>query len=70
MSRYTKGDQAELVAGGEGSDWERNTELQYVIQEGPLENLGLRWRNASYRSSYARDVDENRLIVSYSLPIW
>ncbi|MEH6389096.1 MAG: OprD family porin [Pseudomonas profundi] len=70
MSRYTKGDQAELVAGGEGSDWERDTELQYVIQQGPLENLGLRWRNASYRSSYARDVDENRLIVSYSLPIW
>lgn len=70
MSRFTKGDKAELVAGGEGKDWERNTELQYVIQDGPLENLGLRWRNATYRSSYARDVDENRLIVSYSLPIW
>ena len=70
MSRYTKGDQAKLIAGGRGTDWERNTELQYVIQSGPLENLGLRWRNATYRSSYARDVDENRLIVSYSLPIW
>lgn len=69
MSRYTKGDQAELVAGGEGSDWERDTELMYVVQAGPLKNLGLRWRNASYRSSYARDVDENRLIVSYSLPL-
>ncbi|MFN3579810.1 MAG: OprD family porin [Pseudomonas sp.] len=70
MTRYTKGDQAELVAGGRGTDWERNSELQYVIQSGPLENVGLRWRNATYRSSYARDVDENRLIVSYSLPIW
>jgi len=23
-----------------------------------------------FRSDFARDADENRLIVSYSLPIW
>ena len=37
---------------------------------GPLKNVALRWRNAMYRSDFARDADENRLIVSYSLPIW
>ncbi|SDS60377.1 outer membrane porin, OprD family [Halopseudomonas sabulinigri] len=70
MSRYISGDDAKPAAGGNGSEWERNTELQYVFQDGALKNLGLRWRNASYRSDFARDADENRLIVSYALPIW
>lgn len=70
MSRYVKGDKGETVTGVEAAEWERNTELMYVLQSGALKNLGIRWRNASYRSSYARDADENRLIVSYSLPIW
>ncbi|WP_218278836.1 OprD family porin [Pseudomonas sp. MYb185] len=69
MTRYTSGDQAKLAAGGQGKDWERNIELQYIVQSGALKNVGLRWRNATYRSSYARDLDENRLIVSYTLPI-
>jgi enolase len=38
--------------------------------EASLKNVALRWRNAMYRSDFARDADENRLIVSYSLPIW
>lgn len=69
MTRYISGDDAKPVAGGTGSEWERNTELQYVFQDGALKNLGLRWRNASYRSDFARDADENRLIVSYAFPI-
>ncbi len=69
MTRYTSGDQAELAAGGQGKDWERNIELQYVVQSGALKNVGLRWRNATYRSSHARDLDENRLIVSYTLAL-
>lgn len=69
MTRYTSGDQAELAAGGRGKDWERNIELQYVVQSGALKNVGLRWRNATYRSSHARDLDENRLIISYTLAL-
>ena len=53
----------------EGKEWERNTELMYVFQEGALKNLGVRWRNASVRSNFANDLDENRLIVSYTLPL-
>jgi hypothetical protein len=41
----------------------------YVFQEGALKNLGVRWRNASVRSNFANDIDENRLIVSYTLPL-
>ncbi|MCU1724297.1 OprD family porin [Pseudomonas sp. 5P_5.1_Bac1] len=71
MSRYVKGDQADAAtAVGAGHEWERNTDLGYVFQSGLLKNVGVKWRNAAYRSSFARGADENRLIVSYTLPIW
>lgn len=71
MTRYVKGDQVDLgAASGTGKEWERNTDIGYVIQSGSLKNLGIKWRNATYRSSFASDIDENRLILSYSLPIW
>ncbi|HDS1820452.1 TPA: OprD family outer membrane porin, partial [Pseudomonas putida] len=40
------------------------------IQAGYFQGLAVRWRNAAYRSSYASDMDENRLIVSYTLKLW
>ncbi|MFF7063793.1 OprD family outer membrane porin [Pseudomonas sp. NPDC008258] len=71
MTRYIRGDHANpSTQADEGHEWERNTDIAYVIQAGPLKNVGIRWRNAAYRSSFTRDADENRLIVSYSLPIW
>ncbi|PMZ38871.1 outer membrane porin, OprD family, partial [Pseudomonas sp. GW247-3R2A] len=43
----------------------------YVVQSGPLKNVGVKWRNATVRSTnFGSDLDENRLIVSYTLPIW
>ncbi len=70
MTRYLTGDNVELGAGrSEGKEWERDTELMYVFQEGALKNLGVRWRNAAVRSNFANDIDENRLIVSYTLPL-
>jgi hypothetical protein len=64
MNRYTRGDHIAL-ANGRGSEWERNTDIAYTLQRGPLKNLSLRWRNATYRTSFASDMDENRLIISY-----
>jgi len=69
MTRYVSGWNVQRPNGVEGSEWERNTELQYVFQAGPLKNLGVRWRNAAYRSDFSRGVDENRLIVSYTIPL-
>lgn len=40
-----------------------------MIQDGPLKNLGIKWRNATVRSNFGNDLDENRLIVSYTLPL-
>lgn len=66
MNRYTHGDNIQLAT-GRGSEWERNTDLVYRLQSGPLKNLSLHWRNATYRSSFASDMDENRIIVGYNL---
>lgn len=71
MNRYVSGDNVDRGPGqSEGKTWERNTVLSYVIQSGPLKNVGLALRNASARSNYVSDIDENRLIVSYSLTLW
>ena len=69
MTRYVRGDQVDLAV-GEGREWERNTDIAYAFSDGPLKNLKVTWRNATYRSSFVRDLDENRLILSYIVPLW
>lgn len=71
MTRYITGDNVDRGANkSEGEEWERNTDIAYVFQDGPLKNLGVKLRNATVRSNFGNDLDENRLIVSYTLPIW
>lgn len=69
MTRYVRGDQVDL-ASGEGREWERDTDIAYTFGDGALKNLTITWRNATYRSSFVRDLDENRLILSYIVPLW
>ncbi|WP_122763949.1 OprD family porin [Pseudomonas viridiflava] len=54
------------------SEWERDITVAYVVPQGPLKNVGVAWKNAMWRNDIAgqRDQDENRLIVSYSLPLF
>ena len=73
---YLRGDNIDTYSGGKqtsngASEWERDITVAYVVQEGPLKNLGLMWKNAMWRNDIAnqRDQDENRLIVSYSIPL-
>ena len=72
MTRYLTGSDIDLGNNRpEGKEWERDTDIGYVVQSGPLKNVGLKWRNATVRSTnFGSDLDENRLIVSYTLPIW
>ncbi|SEM37970.1 outer membrane porin, OprD family [Pseudomonas sp. ok272] len=71
MSRYLSGDNIKLKNGDTGKEWERNTEIKYVVQSGALKDVALRLRNATYRSNYsARDADEVRVLVSYSVALW
>lgn len=71
MTRYLTGDNIDLGANRpEGKEWERDTDIAYVIQGGPLKNVGIKWRNATVRSTnFGSDIDENRLILSYSIPL-
>ncbi len=68
MTRYVRGSNIDMGPGvSDGKRWERNSELKYTVQNGALEGLGLRWRNATVRQgSVGSDIDENRLIVSYT----
>ncbi|WP_462401544.1 OprD family porin [Pseudomonas sp. Marseille-QA0332] len=52
-------------------EWERDFTLSYTIQSGPVKGLGLTWKNATWRNNIpgANDQDENRLILSYTIPL-
>ncbi|MDF0730120.1 OprD family porin [Pseudomonas entomophila] len=64
--RYLRGNNVDTGRGFEGEDWERDLDIAYVIQSGVLKNLGVRVRNVAARSNYRSDIDENRLILSYT----
>ena len=71
MTRYIAGTDIDTAATGTQRDsrWERDSELKYTVQNGSLEGLNIRWRNATIRQDVAidgGDVDENRLIVGYT----
>jgi len=70
MTRYVSGDNVNLAAGGEGEEWERDTDIAYVVQNGPLKNFGMKVRNATVRSNFGSDINETRLILSYTLALW
>ncbi|MGN7740335.1 OprD family porin [Pseudomonas sp. 22526] len=64
--RYIRGDNVDTGKGFEGKDWERDLDIGYVIQSGPLGGLGIKVRNVVARSNYRTDINENRLLLSYS----
>lgn len=65
---YLSGDNID-AASGDNKEWERDLRLDYVLQDGAFKGLGFTWRNASLRGNDSTDLDENRLIVSYTLPL-
>lgn len=69
MTRYIRGDGFQIGTAN-AKEWERDLDLGYVVQSGPLKNLSLRWRNVTYRGSHTTDIDENRLIVGYTFTFW
>ena len=64
--RYITGNNVDTGQGYEGKDRERDLDIGYVLQSGSLKGLGIRVRNAMARSNYRSDIDENRLILSYT----
>ncbi|MCY1535095.1 Porin-like protein NicP [compost metagenome] len=72
MTRYVDGRNARTASGDDGEEWERDSDLAYVVQSGPLKGVSLRWRNVTFRSGngLTTDLDENRLILGYTLALW
>jgi hypothetical protein len=71
MTRYVSGSDVDRGASlGEGKEWERNMDIAYVVPQGSLKGLGVKWRNATTRSNFGNDLDENRLILSYTVALW
>lgn len=68
MTRYVSGDGFER-RGTNAKEWERNSDIAYAFQSGALKNFVVRWRNGTYRSSGGNDIDQNRVILSYTLPL-
>ncbi|AMZ73752.1 MULTISPECIES: OprD family porin [Pseudomonas] len=67
---YLRGDNIDHAT-GDKTEWERDITVGYVVPEGALKNVGVMWKNATWRNDIPgqRDQDENRLIVSYSIPL-
>ncbi|MNG01953.1 Porin-like protein NicP precursor [compost metagenome] len=57
------------VAGEDASEWERNLDISYVLQSGPLQGLAVRWRNVELNGDATGRRDENRLILAYTIPL-
>lgn len=59
------------IDGKRGKHWERNLEVQYVLQSGPAKDLALRLRHATHRDNgFSENADELRLIAEYPLEIF
>lgn len=69
MTRYGHGENATTNAGRNGKEWERDTELSYTLQSGPLKKLSVRINNATNRRSFNSDFDQTRVIVSYPMSL-
>lgn len=67
LVRYVRGDNIDIP--GADKEWERDIDFTYTIQSGPLKNLALQWRNAMVRSDVLGAVDENRLILNYTIAL-
>lgn len=86
MTRYVRGSNiannvwdlntGAMTERNNGKNWERNTDVRYVVQSGAAKDLSLHLRNSTYRGNKAAhegastaDVNEVRFIVEYPLSI-
>lgn len=68
MTRYVRGDNISLASGvSDAKEWERDVQLAYVVQSGPVKHLNFKIRQATYRNDFGTQLDEVRLITEYPL---
>lgn len=71
MNRYIHGDNVHNASTTDGSEWGRESELAYTVQNGTFRTLNVKWRNSTMRRDWGstNGFDENRLIISYPLSL-
>ncbi|UUY10340.1 OprD family porin [Pseudomonas sp. J452] len=83
MTRYVRGDNIDGshadpdgvyvdYYGEDGKHWERDVEINYVVQEGAAKDLSIAVRQATHRANTDQgegDLDEVRLILEYPLEV-
>ncbi len=72
MTRYVKGEYHEQVTGNTKKtrhEWERDTDISYAFQDGALKGLTITLRNATFRTYGTDSLNENRLIVDYTIAL-
>lgn len=67
---YVSGNNIKTSSGDNQKEWERDIFLDYVLQSGALKGAGFGWRNGKFNSEAARNQDQNRVFVSYSIPLF
>ncbi|WP_019579790.1 OprD family porin [Pseudomonas mandelii] len=66
---YLSGDNIKTTSGDNQKEWERDISLDYVLQSGALKGVGFGWRNGKSNSDASRNQEQNRVFVSYSIPL-
>lgn len=66
---YLKGDDIKTDSGIDLREWERDLIVDYAVQSGFLKGLGVAWLNGKSHSEASRNQDQNRLILSYTIPL-
>ncbi|MBB3104787.1 OprD family porin [Azomonas macrocytogenes] len=68
---YLRGDNVDAAGGSDQKEWERDLRLSYTVQSGILKGVGLSYWHATFRTDVrtGRDLDEDRIYLTYSLPL-
>ena len=71
FTRYIKGTDIDRGAGlSRDRESERDIMLTYVVQSGPLRDLGFELKNLKTQTRYGNDYDEFRLVTAYTWKFW
>jgi len=72
MTRYLQGHNIHAGNRTDGKEWNRESEIAYVMQSGTLKNMSFRWRNTTIHRNWGSNnqFDEQRLIVNYPISLF
>lgn len=67
---YLDSDNIKTANSGRAKEDETNYIVSYVVQSGPFKRVGFSWYSAVLHSDVVSDQDQNRVTLSYSIPIF